>query len=106
MEDFFSPTYAEARKRFLAAAGANLAGSYPHPLKGPDGGDLATDVARLGPTDARRVLVLESGTHGAEGFCGSAILLALLKSPPALAPDTAILWCTRSILTASPGSVV
>jgi hypothetical protein len=91
MENLFSPTYAEARKRFLAAAGASLAGSYPHPLKGPDGGDLATDIARLGPTGAGRVLVVESGTHGAEGFCGSAIQLGLLESPPPLPDDTAIL---------------
>jgi hypothetical protein len=91
MDDLFSPSYAEARRRFRAAAGGALVATYPHPLKGPDGGDLATDVARLGPKDATRVLVVESGTHGVEGFCGSAIQLGLLRSPPALPEDTAIL---------------
>jgi len=33
---------------------------------------LATDVARLGPTDAQRVLFSVSGTHGVEGYFGSA----------------------------------
>ncbi|MBM3549143.1 MAG: DUF2817 domain-containing protein [Alphaproteobacteria bacterium] len=91
MTDFFSPTYAEARKRFLKAAGTAVVTSYAHPLKGPDGGDLATDLVRLGPKDARRVVVVESGTHGAEGFCGSAIQLSLLHEPPALPSVTAIL---------------
>src|SRR5581483_8726497 len=39
--------------------------------KGPAGEELATDVARLGPADAGRVLLTISATHGAEGFCGS-----------------------------------
>src|SRR5688572_17435979 len=71
---FFSQSYAEAREKFLAAAeaaGAHLVDSHPHPLKGPDGGDLATDVAWLGPRDARKLLVLNSSTHGIEGYCGS-----------------------------------
>ena len=32
---------------------------------------MSTDVARLGPDDAARVVVAISGTHGAEGYCGS-----------------------------------
>ena len=91
MNDLFSPTYAEARRRFLDAAGPAVVATYPHPLAGLDGGPLATDVARLGPASARRVLVVESGTHGAEGFCGSAIQLGLLGAPPRLPDDTALL---------------
>src|SRR5262249_14433246 len=42
-----------------------------NPNRGPDGGDLTTDTAWFGPRNAERVLVMVSGTHGAEGFCGS-----------------------------------
>jgi hypothetical protein len=91
MDELCSPAYAEARRRFRAAAGSAVIATYDHPLKGPDGGALGTDLARLGPKDAGRVLVVESGTHGAEGFCGSAIQLGLLRSPPALPADTAML---------------
>ena len=72
---YFSADYAEARRRFAeaaAAAGARLF-SYPHPSQGPGGENLATDVAWHGPADAERVLVAVSGTHGAEGLCGSGV---------------------------------
>ena len=69
----FSATYAEARGRFLKAAKTARASlsAYAHPERGPDGGDLSTDVAWIGPADAQGVLVLVSGTHGVEGHCGS-----------------------------------
>ncbi|HZD26424.1 MAG TPA: M14 family metallopeptidase [Alphaproteobacteria bacterium] len=76
----FSADYAEARAKFLAAAraaGAEVA-SYDHPLTGPDGGALALDMARLGPADAPRALLLSSATHGVEGFCGSGCQVAAL----------------------------
>ena len=69
----FSADYAQARVKFLdqaRAAGAELV-AYPHPLPGPAGEPLATDVALIGDPSARRVLVLLSATHGVEGFCGS-----------------------------------
>ena len=71
--DSFSADYPEARAKFLAAA-ADAGGALEavvHPERGPDGGELATDVAWFGPKDAPAVLVMISGTHGAEGFCGS-----------------------------------
>ena len=78
----FSQTYAEARRKFLAAAhAAHLpVMSYPHPLKGRDGEDLATDVVRLGPPSAARVLIVSSACHGVEGFCGSGPQIAFLES--------------------------
>jgi hypothetical protein len=79
-EPFFAQSYAEARSKFLAAAAA--AGldvqSHAHPLLGRDGEALAMDVARLGPADARALLVVSSGCHGAEGYCGSGVQNALL----------------------------
>lgn len=73
IHDHFSPDYATARKKFLAeaqAAGASIE-SMPHPLKGIAGEELFTDVAWIGPKDAKAVLVTVSGTHGIEGYYGS-----------------------------------
>ena len=82
IDDWFSASYGEARAKFLAAAktaGASVQ-SYPHPLKGPDGGDLAMDMAYLGPQDAERVAVVSSATHGVEGFCGSGCQVGFLET--------------------------
>ncbi len=80
VESFFAQSYTEARAKFAAAAEA--AGldvqAHLHPLVGRDGEELAMDVARLGPADARSLLVISSGCHGAEGFCGSGVQNALL----------------------------
>lgn len=65
--------YVEARSRFLDAAragGARLV-EHAHPLTGPTGEPLATDVAVLGAPDAPTRLLVISGTHGVEGFAGS-----------------------------------
>lgn len=77
----FSQSYAEARGKFLAAcAAAGLAvESHDHPLPGRDGEPLALDVARDGPEDASRLLIVSSGCHGVEGFCGSAVQTAMLR---------------------------
>lgn len=68
-------TYAGSRRRFLdaaRAAGAEVT-SHVHPMRGIDGEELAIDVATAGPHDAASVLVIVSGTHGVEGFTGSAL---------------------------------
>ena len=70
----FSETYTQARSKFLSAcetAGAKVR-PYSNPVRGPCNEALVTDVAWIGPGDARRVLVSISATHGVEGFCGSA----------------------------------
>ena len=71
----FSPTYAEARVKFLeaaAAAGLKIE-SHVHPLKGRDGETLAMDVALAGNADASNLLIVSSGCHGVEGYCGSGV---------------------------------
>jgi hypothetical protein len=86
--DAFSRTYAEARGKFAAAAakrGAAVASYALAGLAGADGEALATDVARIGAHDAERVLVVTSGTHGVEGFCGSGCQVHLLRDDLALA---------------------
>lgn len=81
----FSADYSDARARFLDAArtaGAGLT-AIQHPLRGPKGEKLFTDVAWVGPADATRALVTISATHGVEGFCGSGCQVAtfgLLKA--------------------------
>lgn len=72
----FSETYVEARTKFIEAAKA--AGSQLHSyrrddLRGKDGESLICDVAMLGDAAAPRGALVISGTHGAEGYCGSAI---------------------------------
>ena len=90
----YAHDYATARQQFLAAAtlaGAALT-SLTHPKHGPDGGDLAIDLALLGPRDAHRVLVIISGTHGVEGYQGSAAQIGFLQNIASTLPsDTAAL---------------
>lgn len=76
----FSHSYSEARARFLATCAARglRVQSHPHPLPGRDGEPLAMDVARFGPADAPGLLILSSGCHGVEGFCGSGAQGALM----------------------------
>jgi hypothetical protein len=95
--DCFSPTYTEARAKFLAAVqqgGAQLLSSHTNPATGPDGEDCVTDVAWIGPEDAGKLLILVSGTHGAEGYAGSGCHVAWLRERwfARVAPkDTAVL---------------
>ena len=70
-----SASYTDSRRRFLdsaQAAGVEVV-SHRHPLQGIDGEELAIDVATAGPADAASVLAIVSGTHGVEGFTGSAL---------------------------------
>lgn len=78
---FFSPDYLSARARFRASAHAISAevSAYPIAARGPDGEELTIDVARLGPSDAPRSVVVSSATHGVEGYLGSAIQAFLLE---------------------------
>jgi Protein of unknown function (DUF2817) len=77
----FSLSYADARGKFLEAAHA--AGldvvSYPLNLPGRDGEVLAVDAAWQGPRSATKLLLLSSGVHGVEGFCGSGAQTSLLR---------------------------
>ncbi|MEU5053127.1 M14 family metallopeptidase [Streptomyces sp. NPDC021096] len=73
--DGFAPDYGTARAAFLRAAEA--AGAVPGGFRlpghtGPDGSALTVDTAYLGPERPVKLLVTVSGTHGIEGFCGSA----------------------------------
>jgi hypothetical protein len=81
MEPPFHPSYAEARAAFLDTAAAAQAqiSSDEHPLRGRDGEVLAVDVAVLGDPAARKRLLVSSGCHGVEGYCGSGVQIAALQ---------------------------
>jgi hypothetical protein len=79
---YFSQSYSEARDRFVAAVRetGSLHAAYTHPTRvGPAGETLVVDVAYAGSPEAQRLLVVISGTHGVEGFAGSAAQLALMQ---------------------------
>ncbi|GAB5471720.1 MAG: hypothetical protein Kilf2KO_47500 [Rhodospirillales bacterium] len=79
---YFAGDYTQARDKFLDAArgaGASLA-RHTNPAAAPDPTTaLTTDVAVLGPEQAGRTLLINSGTHGVEGFFGSAVQIAFLR---------------------------
>ena len=77
----FAGSYAQARQKFLrAATEAGLpVEAKPHPEPGLQGEPLAMDVVRDGHPNAARLLVLTSGCHGVEGFCGSGVQVAALR---------------------------
>jgi hypothetical protein len=80
--DAFSESYAEARAKFIALAQARKAKivSVVHPrARGAEGEELAIDIAVFGDPDAEKTLFLVSGTHGQEGFLGSALQIAFLS---------------------------
>lgn len=82
LEAAFGRDYEHCRARFLEAATAARAelSRFEHPGRGPHGETLSMDAAWLGPSDAEAVLVTISGTHGAEGQCGSGSQVALFES--------------------------
>jgi Protein of unknown function (DUF2817) len=91
--DLFSPTYAIARGKFLRAASARGLAVDSHVLGLPsaEGETLAIDVVLDGPADASKMLIVLSGVHGVEGFCGSAIQTGLLGEGATMPAGTAVL---------------
>ena len=79
----FAPDYAQAREKFQAAAEARSlpVERHEHPTaRGAQGETLSVDVAVLGDAaSATTMLLLTSGMHGVEGFCGSGCQVAFLR---------------------------
>ena len=102
--------FVASRARFAAAAkevGASFE-EIPHPLTGPAGEPLATDIAMLGDVGTEALLVLITGVHGVEHYAGSACISEWLEAldPRSLPSGTAVLaihainpwgaaWCRR-----------
>ncbi|MGW1073722.1 M14 family metallopeptidase [Streptomyces sp. NPDC002537] len=93
MTGHFPDSYPTARQTFLARAaarGVTPRGHRNDRATGPAGERLYTDVARFGPPGARRVVLCVSGTHGIEGYAGSAVQSALIADGyPYGTPDVA-----------------
>jgi predicted deacylase len=79
---YFSESYKGAREKFLAAAHDCKAevDSHSYGHEGPLNTELFVDIARIGNPRGKKVLVIISGTHGVEGFCGSACQTAWLQT--------------------------
>ena len=92
----FPANYGVGRQRWLAALGKEKhCFSYACSGTSPQGEALFTDTVWLGAEDAAKVVVLIAGTHGVEGFAGSAIetdMLGLLAGGHLVLPtNTALL---------------
>jgi hypothetical protein len=94
----FSNSYSSARQRLLAqvAMFTQLEHTpFPCPGQTPDGEPLYTDAIWFGPEHVAKILVILAGTHGVEGFVGSAVELdhlSLIANGQLILPlDTAIL---------------
>jgi uncharacterized protein DUF2817 len=84
----FAQSYVDARDKFIAAGRARRARilRQVHPSEyGAQGEELSIDIAQIGGEDAPAMLLLSSGTHGVEGFCGSGCQVALLHDEAFLA---------------------
>jgi hypothetical protein len=80
--DYFSPSYAQARRKFLAAAeSAGLTTvSHLHPLPGREAEALAMDVVVDGDPAGEDLLIVSSGCHGVEGYGGSGVQVFALRN--------------------------
>jgi hypothetical protein len=82
VSEFFSASYQEARKKFLDAGRVADTDISSHCLpmhKDQNGLGLFIDVASRRAEKQRSLLVVISGTHGVEGFCGSGCQVGLLR---------------------------
>jgi Protein of unknown function (DUF2817) len=78
--ELFPATYSLGRQHWLAElSGEMRCFSYPCSGTSPEGEALFTDTVLIGPEDAAKVVVLIGGTHGIEGFAGSAIEIDVLR---------------------------
>ena len=81
-EQYFAKDYRSARAAFVDACGTSGIGltTRIHPSAlGADARPLFLDVATIGPREAKKALLLISGTHGVEGYFGSGVQTGLLR---------------------------
>ena len=94
---YFGRDYPSARATFLNACKTQdvFASSFLNENgRGPNGEPLLCDTAYWGDPDAGKLVVVSSGTHGAEAGCGSAIMsgwMDALSGNP-LPDDVAVLF--------------
>jgi len=103
--DVFPAHYEAARQRWLALVSALPADAkqyrpYQCQGTGPEGSPLFTDTVWFGDKEARRVVVVLAGTHGIEGFAGSAVQidhLHLLTSGKISLPENTALLLVHAL---------
>jgi hypothetical protein len=81
-EHHFPQNYRQARHAFIEACEAadlGVTSRLNGGVKGASGESLFLDTARIGPRDAKKALLLISGTHGVEGYFGSGVQTGLLR---------------------------
>lgn len=78
-ESFFSLSYQDAREKFLEAAEAASAQIESHLVLRRGNVEYYTDTAFFPGKNSKTLLVHASGTHGIEGYTGSAIQTKLLR---------------------------
>ncbi|HNP35544.1 MAG TPA: DUF2817 domain-containing protein [Woeseiaceae bacterium] len=79
----FSQSFTEARRKFVEASKASACDVATFEFPGGRsafGEEMSIDVCRSGAKDADVVLLTMSGTHGGEGFCGSAIQTHVMRA--------------------------
>ena len=100
LSNCFQPSYRVSRERLLERAHALAprlgvtVDSRAIAQRGPDGETLALDFTIFGARRPTEALVLSSGTHGVEGFLGSAVqhyVLDAILPRLRLAGDTAVI---------------
>lgn len=81
--EVFPPDYASARQAWLRCVTTlpypPEIRAYPCAGAGPGGESLQTDSVWIGDSRAANVVVVIAGTHGVEGFAGSAVQIDLLR---------------------------
>ncbi len=103
--DFFLAVFPDSYRQACGLWEAHLSGcglstavrDYSVTGHAPDGTTLATQTAWLGAASASRVLVIISGTHGIEGFAGTAVMCDLLKRLPQHLPDDLAILCIHAL---------
>ncbi|KAH9579723.1 Protein of unknown function DUF2817 [Trypanosoma melophagium] len=78
-EGFFAQGYHAARGKFMEAAKKAKAELERHVIVDEDGFEYTVDTAFLRGKKSGRLLVHMSGTHGVEGYIGSAVQVKLLQ---------------------------
>lgn len=83
MDKYFANDYFEARTTFLKNAQAlklEISSHLMEHAKGPENKDIYMDCAFAKGKNPKNLLILISGTHGPEGYCGSAFQSYFMES--------------------------
>lgn len=99
--DVFPDSYMQAcglwEMHLRSCALATAVNEYAVTGRSPEGTRLATHTAWLGTPTASRALVLIGGTHGIEGYAGTAVMCDLLARLPRRLPNELAILCIHAL---------